>query len=151
MAEELEKSAVEQLLESAKAQESFQKKALWHQRIRTILMLVLVIAIVSLVPAAKSALRDVQTLAVNAETVVADLSLKADELMDTVNALDLENTLAGIDTLVSDSSDLVANSAEDIETALQGIASLDIAGLNESIEALETIAKSIGRIFGYKG
>ena len=45
MTEIPEKNEMTQLLDSMKAQEKAAKKALWHQRIRTVLTLVLVLAV----------------------------------------------------------------------------------------------------------
>ena len=46
---------------------------------------------------------------------------------------------------------MIRNSSQDIETSLKAIAGLDIEGLNESIQALESVTTSIGKLFGYKG
>lgn len=139
----MQKSELAQLLESARQQENFARRSLWHQRIRTVLVLVMVLAVVSVVGPAKAALNDVQLLTGNASYAVR-------ELLDTVDALDLDKTLDGIDKLVADSNQMVEDSAEDIQKSLQSIASLDVEGLNESIKALEAVTTSIGRLFGYK-
>ena len=139
----MQKSELAQLLESARQQENFARRSLWHQRIRTVLVLVMVLAVVSVVGPAKAALNDVQLLTGNASYAVR-------ELLDTVDALDLDKTLAGIDKLVAYSNQMVEDSAEDIQKSLQSIASLDVEGLNESIKALEAVTTSIGRLFGYK-
>lgn len=141
--EEKQQSDLSQLLDSAKRQENFARRSLWHQRIRTVLVLVMVVAVISVVGPAKAALGDVQLLTSNASYAVR-------ELLDTVDALDLDQTLAGIDKLVADSNQMVEDSAEDIQKSLQSIASLDVQGLNESIQALEAVTTSIGRLFGYK-
>lgn len=141
--EEKQQSDLSQLLDSAKRQENFARRCLWHQRIRTVLVLVMVVAVISVVGPAKAALGDVQLLTSNASYAVR-------ELLDTVDALDLDQTLAGIDKLVADSNQMVEDSAEDIQKSLQSIASLDVQGLNESIQALEAVTTSIGRLFGYK-
>ena len=141
--EEKQQSELTQLLDSAKRQENFARRSLWHQRIRTLLVLVMVAAVVSVIGPAKAALSDVQLLTSNASYAVR-------ELLDTVDALDLDATLDGIDKLVADSSKMVENSADDIQKSLQSIASLDVEGLNESIKALEAVTTSIGRLFGYK-
>ena len=79
-------------------------------------------------------------------------------LTNTVNELDLKKTLAAIDDMVQDGTVLIdqgntmiCNSSQDIETSLKAIAGLDIEGLNESIQALESVTTSIGKLFGYKG
>ena len=141
--EEKQQSELSQLLESAKRQENFARRSLWHQRIRTLLVLVMVVAVVSVIGPAKAALNDVQLLTGNASYAVR-------ELLDTVDALELDKTLDGIDKLVADSNQMVENSAQDIQKSLQSIASLDVEGLNESIKALEAVTTSIGRLFGYK-
>lgn len=141
--EEKQQSELSQLLESAKRQENFARRSLWHQRIRTLLVLVMVVAVVSVIGPAKAALNDVQLLTGNASYAVR-------ELLDTVDALELDKTLDGIDKLVADSNQMVEDSAEDIQKSLQSIASLDVEGLNESIKALEAVTTSIGRLFGYK-
>ena len=129
----MQKSELAQLLESARQQENFARRSLWHQRIRTERVLVMVLAVVN----------GVQLLTGNASYAVR-------ELLDTVDALDLDKTLAGIDKLVADSNQMVEDSAEDIQKSLQSSASLDVEGLNESIKALEAVTTSIGRLFGYK-
>ena len=139
----MQKSELAQLLESARQQENFARRSLWHQRIRTVLVLVMVLAVVSVVGPAKAALNDVQLLTGNASYAVR-------ELLDTVDALDLDATLDGIDKLVADSSKMVENSADDIQKSLQSIASLVVEGLNESIKALEAVTTAVGRLFGYK-
>ena len=141
--EEKQQTDLSQLLDSAKRQENFARRSLWHQRIRTLLVLVMVVAVVSVIGPAKAALSDVQLLTGNASYAVR-------ELLDTVDALELDATLDGIDKLVADSSKMVENSADDIQKSLQSIASLDVEGLNESIKALEAVTTSIGRLFGYK-
>ena len=141
--EEKQQSELSQLLESAKRQENFARRSLWHQRIRTLLVLVMVVAVVSVIGPAKAALNDVQLLTGNASYAVR-------ELLDTVDALELDKTLDGIDKLVADSNQMVENSAQDIQKSLQSIASQDVEGLNESIKALEAVTTSIGRLFGYK-
>ena len=103
----------------------------------------MVVAVVSVIGPAKAALSDVQLLTGNASYAVR-------ELLDTVDALELDATLDGIDKLVADSSKMVENSADDIQKSLQSIASLDVEGLNESIKALEAVTTAIGRLFGYK-
>ena len=143
MEEKQQQTELSQLLDSARRQESFARRSLWHQRIRTLLVLVMVVAVVSVIGPAKAALSDVQLLTSNASYAVR-------ELLDTVDALDLDATLDGIDKLVADSSKMVENSADDIQKSLQSIASLDVEGLNESIKALEAVTTSIGRLFGYK-
>ena len=72
------------------------------------------------------------------------------DLHATVRALELQETLAGIDALVQDGSDMIESSAEDIEASLRAIASLDVEGLNESIRALEAVTTAMGRLFGYQ-
>ena len=139
----MQKSELAQLLESARQQENFARRSLWHQRIRTLLVLVMVVAVVSVIGPAKAALNDVQLLTGNASYAVR-------ELLDTVDALELDKTLDGIDKLVADSNQMVEDSAQDIQKSLQSIASLDVEGLNESIKALEAVTTSIGRLFGYK-
>lgn len=144
MQNENPKTEAQQLLESMQRQEDFAKRSLWHQRIRTALVLVMVLAVVSVIGPAKATLNNVQMLTGNASYAVA-------ELMNTVEALDLENTLEGIDQLVLDSSKMVENSADDIQASLEKIASLDIDSLNQSIQALQAVTTAIGRFFGYTG
>ena len=84
-----------------------------------------------------------QILAGNASYAVSDLHA-------TVRALELQETLAGIDALVQDGSNMIESSAEDIEASLRAIASLDVEGLNESIRALEAVTTAMGRLFGYQ-
>ena len=57
----------------------------------------------------------------------------------------------GIDALVEDSSVVVETSAAEIKKSLEVISGLDVEGLNKSIKALETVTRSIGRLFGYNG
>lgn len=155
MSEEQNKSEMTLLLESMKEQEKMAKKTLWHQRIRTILVLVMVLAVVitlmDVVPLVKNAVANAESVLFEVQNLTLNASSAVDELMLTVDALDLENTLAGIDALVADSSAVVETSAADIQKSLEAISSLDIAGLNKSIKALEAVSTSIGRFFGYKG
>lgn len=130
--------------QTEQGQEKFIKRVLWHQRIRTALMLILVLAVISVIGPAKATLNSVQLLTGSASYAVA-------ELMNTVNALELEKTLDGIDRLVMDSNKMVEDSADDIQASLEKIASLDIDSLNESIQALQAVTTALGRFFGYKG
>ena len=68
--EEKQQSELSQLLESAKRQENFARRSLWHQRIRTLLVLVMVVAVVSVIGPAKAALNDVKLLTGNASYAV---------------------------------------------------------------------------------
>ena len=151
MTEIPEKNEMTQLLESVKAQEKAAKKALWHQRIRTALTLVLVLAVLTIVPPAKQTLKTVEEMSVQVATLTQEAGKAVEQLMTTVEELDLENTIAGIDALVEDSSKVVETSAEDIQKSLEMLAGLDVEGLNKSIQALETVTRSIGRLFGYNG
>ena len=141
--ETVSESTAQQLLSSAKIQEKCAKKSLLHQRIRTVLAVIVAVAALSM--------HDVQLLTNNASYAVTNLT-------NTVNELDLKKTLAAIDDMVQDGTVLIdqgntmiRNSSQDIETSLKAIAGLDIEGLNESIQALESVTTSIGKLFGYKG
>ena len=123
--------------------EALARRGLWHQRIRTGIAAVVAISILALAGTASAALHDVQILAGNASYAVSDLHA-------TVRALELQETLAGIDALVQDGSDMIESSAEEIEASLRAIASLDVEGLNESIRALEAVTTAMGRLFGYQ-
>ena len=151
MSEEMKNRDLTLLLESMKAQEKAAKRTLWHQRIRTVLVLLLVIAILSLIAPVKNTLNNADIALSQVETLTTEAGKAVDELMLTVEALDLDNTLAGIDALVADSSAVVESSAADIQRSLESISSLDIEGLNNSIQALEAVTTTIGRLFGYKG
>ena len=137
-----ERDALGALLESQRRQEALARRGLWHQRIRTGIAVV-AISILALAGTASAALHDVQILAGNASYAVSDLHA-------TVRALELQETLVGIDALVQDGSDMIESSAEDIEASLRAIASLDVEGLNESIRALEAVTTAMGRLFGYQ-
>ena len=146
-----EGTETQQMLESMKRQERMLRRSLWNQRIRTGIAVVVAVAIIGMVNTVNAAMHDVQILTGNASYAVSDL-------LNTVNALNLEETLSGIDQLVSDSSgliqegtDMIQSSSADIQKSLQAIAGLDVKGLNDSIKALEAITTSIGRFFGYKG
>lgn len=141
---ETQRSELAQLLKSMKRQENFARRALWHQRIRTGLAVIVVAVVVALAGTASATLHDVQLLASNASYAVNDLHR-------TVQDLKLQESLDGIDALVREGSNMIDASAEDIESSLRAIASLDVQGLNESIRALEAVATSIGRFFGYQG
>ena len=151
MPEETKNNDLALLMESMKEQEKAAKKVLWHQRIRTVMVLVMVIAILSLISPIKTTLNNANLALAQVETLTTDAGKAVDELMLTVESLDLENTLSGIDALVEDSSTVVENAAADIQKSLETISSLDIEGLNNSIKALEAVTTSIGRLFGYKG
>ena len=138
-----ERDALGALLESQRRQEALARRGLWHQRIRTGIAAVVAISILALAGTASATLLDVQILAGNASYAVSDLHA-------TVRALELQETLAGIDALVQDGSDMIESSAEDIEASLRAIASLDVEGLNESIRALEAVTTAMGRLFGYQ-
>ena len=138
-----ERDALGALLESQRRQEALARRGLWHQRIRTGITAVVAISILALAGTASATLHDVQILAGNASDAVSDLHA-------TVRALELQETLAGIDALVQDGSDMIESSAEDIEASLRAIASLDVEGLNESIRALEAVTTAMGRLFGYQ-
>ena len=138
-----ERDALGALLESQRRQEALARRGLWHQRIRTGIAAVVAISILALAGTASATLHDVQILAGNASSAVSDLHA-------TVRALELQETLAGIDALVQDGSDMIESSAEDIEASLRAIASLDVEGLNESIRALEAVTTAMGRLFGYQ-
>lgn len=138
-----ERDALGALLESQRRQEALARRGLWHQRIRTGIAAVVAISILALAGTASVTLHDVQILAGNASYAVSDLHA-------TVRALELQETLAGIDALVQDGSDMIESSAEDIEASLRAIASLDVEGLNESIRALEAVTTAMGRLFGYQ-
>lgn len=138
-----ERDALGALLESQRRQEALARRGLWHQRIRTGIAAVVAVAILALAGTASATLHDVQILAGNASYAVSDLHA-------TVRALELQETLAGIDALVQDGSDMIESSAEDIEASLRAIASLDVEGLNESIRALEAVTTAMGRLFGYQ-
>ena len=135
-----ERDALGALLESQRRQEALARRGLWHQRIRTGIAAVVAISILALAGTASATLHDV---AGNASYAVSDLHA-------TVRALELQETLAGIDALVQDGSDMIESSAEDIEASLRAIASLDVEGLNESIRALEAVTTAMGRLFGYQ-
>lgn len=151
MPEETKNNDLTLLLESMQSQEKMAKKTLWHQRIRTALVLIMVVAVLTLIPSIKDAVANAQTVMFEIQNLTLEAGAAVDELMLTVESLDLENTLAGIDALVADSSAVVETSAEDIKKSLEMISNLDVDGLNKSIKALETVATSIGRLFGYRG
>ena len=138
-----ERDALGALLESQRRQEALARRGLWHQRIRTGIAAVVAVSILALAGTASAALHGVQILAGNASYAVSDLHA-------TVRALELQETLAGIDALVQDGSDMIESSAEDIEASLRAIASLDVEGLNESIRALEAVTTAMSRLFGYQ-
>ena len=151
MTENMEKNEMTQLLESMKVQQKAAVKALWHQRIHTVLTLVLVAAVLTIVPPAKQTLETVEEMSAQVTALTQEADLAVQELMTTIEALDLENTIAGIDALVEDSSAVVETSAAEIKKSLEVISGLDVEGLNKSIKALETVTRSIGRLFGYNG
>ena len=140
----MDERQVQALLESQKRQENFARRGLWHQRIRTGIAAAVALALLMLMGTAQAALHDVQLLAGNASYVLTDLHA-------TVDALQLQQTLDGIDALVADGSQMIEDSAADIEASLRAIASLDVEGLNESIRALEAVAGALGRLVGYRG
>lgn len=151
MSDEMKKMDLSPLLESMKEQEKMAKKVLWHQRIRTALVMVMVLAVLSLIAPVKSAISNAEAALADIQVLTMDAGKAVDELMLTVNSLDLENTLTGIDQLVADSSAVVENSAADIQKSLEAISALDVDGLNKSIKALEAVTTSIGKFFGYRG
>ena len=119
--------------------------------IRTVLAVIVAVAALSMIGSISATMHDVQLLTNNASYAVTNLT-------NTVNELDLKKTLAAIDDMVQDGTVLIdqgntmiRNSSQDIETSLKAIAGLDIEGLNESIQALESVTTSIGKLFGYKG
>lgn len=134
----------QQILDSVKQQENYAKRSLWNQRIRTVIVAIVALVAISMVRTVETTMRDVQLLTKNASFAVTDL-------LDTVEKLDIQNTLAGIDVLVSDSTNMMNASSKDIQKSLQAIADLNVEGLNNSIDALQAITTSIGRFFGYKG
>ena len=145
--ETVSESTAQQLLSSAKIQEKCAKKS----RIRTVLAVIVAVAALSMIGSISATMHDVQLLTNNASYAVTNLT-------NTVNELDLKKTLAAIDDMVQDGTVLIdqgnamiRNSSQDIETSLKAIAGLDIEGLNESIQALESVTTSIGKLFGYKG
>lgn len=139
----LQEDALRALLDSQRRQESLARRGLWHQRIRTGIAAVVALALLVLTGTASATLHDVQILAGNASYAINDLHA-------TVDALELQKTLEGIDGLVQEGSDMIASSSEDIEASLRAIASLDVEGLNESIRALEAVTTAMGRLFGYQ-
>lgn len=149
--ETVSESTAQQLLSSAKIQEKCAKKSLLHQRIRTVLAVIVAVAALSMIGSISATMHDVQLLTNNASYAVTNLT-------NTVDELDLKKTLAAIDDMVQEGTVLIdqgntmiRNSSQDIETSLKAIAGLDIEGLNESIQALESVTTSIGKLFGYKG
>ncbi len=148
---EEEKDTSDKLLESMLKQEKYAKRGLWHNRIRTILVLILVVALLGTASTINATLHDVQNLTGTASYAVTDL-------LNTVEELKLKDTIDGIDTMVKDGTTLISegqtmieNSSENIEQSLKSISEIDFEGLNESIEALNAVSTAIGRLFGYKG
>ena len=142
---------IDVILASVKKQEKCAVKGLWHQRIRTLVAVVIAVAVIGLLGTVEATLHDVQTLAGNADQAVGELMGTVDELMTTVEELDLKNSIDNIDELVTESRGVIEASSKDIEQSLSSISEVDFEGLNRSIGALETITTKIGRLFGYKG
>lgn len=140
----------DKMLESLIKQEKYTKRGLWHDRIRTMLVLILVISMLGMISTVNATLHDVQNLSNTASYAVTDL-------LDTIEELQLKETIDGIDvmvtdgtSLISDGQEMIENSSENIEQSLRSISEIDFEGLNESIEALNAVTTAIGRLFGYK-
>ena len=116
--ETVSESTAQQLLSSAKIQEKCAKKSLLHQRIRTVLAVIVAVAALSMIGSISATMHDVQLLTNNASYAVTNLT-------NTINELDLKKTLAAIDDMVQDGTVLIdqgntmiRNSSQDIETSL---------------------------------
>lgn len=121
--------------------EKLQKKHLFYQRVSCLFIVILTVGVLSVIPPLIHTLDLAQETMTNANTAI-------------VNANDM--IIQAQDTL-SEISNMVINSEQDIETtmvgindAMQGLTSIDFEGLNTAINDLESVVAPLARLFGGK-
>lgn len=119
----------ETLIDSFK---KLEKKHLFYQRVSAILIAILVIALLSVLPSV------FKTLSIAEQTLN-----NANEAMINAN----EAILQAQSTL-SDVSDFVVTSGEDMSKAMNNLNSIDFAGLNNAIADLESVVEPMSKLFG---
>ncbi len=152
-----EKTQVSELTAFAQRQEALLRKQLRHQRIRTILALLVAAAVLFLVWRVLPLTVEAQELLSLAQQAVGDMN-------EVINSLDLSTTLRGIDDLIKQSSDMVAQSSDVVaqssgqitsvmqtaQSAMNDLASVDFAGLQESLDRLSRVIAVLAQFFGVK-
>lgn len=156
---------------SMEHQEKLLKKQLFHTRLRTVLMTLLCLSVVGAAFFAIDALRNLSQMAKDTSGVVYSLE-------QTVNDLQLQETVAGIDAMVLEGTALIEDGTAVVQsgsaqidgamvqvnesldgiqslitnfsTTLDAFAKIDFEALNTSIERLDEITRIMGKLFGIK-
>jgi len=108
------------------------KKQLMYQRVSCIFICILVVCILSVLPAVFRTLKIAQETLYSANTALNS----ANETM-----LQAQDTLADV-------SDLAINSQTQINVAMEKFTSIDFEGLNTAIGDLEAVVEPMSKLFG---
>ena len=100
---------------------------------------VFIVAALFIVPPVLKTLEQVQTTLSEATELVN----KAETTLD-----NLDNSLTGMTDMISDVDTVLSDNTEAMEDAITKISNIDVDGLNQSIEDLNKVVTSMGRLFG---
>lgn len=122
-------------------QEKLMEKTLAHTRIRTVITAVVALVLILTAFSATRAFDEISKLARDTSKVVYNVEGMVEDLR-------LEDTITGINRLVSDGSLQMDDAMGQVKDTLDGFASIDFEALNASIERLDKVSSMMGSLFG---
>lgn len=100
---------------------------------------IFLIAAIIIVPPVVKTLEAVQATLEQTTELVG----KAETTLD-----NLDNSLSGMNDMINDVDTVLADNTEAMEEAITKISNIDVEGLNQSIDDLNKVVTSMGRLFG---
>lgn len=100
---------------------------------------VFVVAAIIILPPVVKTLEQVQTTLEEATNLVG----KAEDTLE-----NLDESLEGMNNMISDVDTVLVDNTEAMEEAIAKIGNIDVDGLNASIQDLNRVVSSMGRLFG---